>query len=205
MTDRAIVETTEGLQRLIEEQLGPNQVYVGPPIASQVGQRRASLFLFHLEPNKEMRNEPRFVPPPAASPPTARPEAIGALPLDLRYLITVFRTTGIGPGNDPNELQTLGQIVQALHTNPTLTGARLAGQVVRLMPEHYSMEELSRIWGLFPQGAQDYYRTSIVYLASPVFVEATTPEPDRPPVLGYRQESGIAATALRDREELAVL
>jgi hypothetical protein len=169
MTATAVAATTEALRGVIEQALGANQLYIGPPIAAEVGAQRASLLLFHVQPNAELRNEPYFSAPPATGPAIATPGERNALPLDLRYLITVFRTTGLGNAADPNELVTLGQIVQALHANPTLTGARLTDQLVRVTPEPYPMEELSRVWGLFPQ---DHYRTSMVYLASPVFVEA---------------------------------
>lgn len=58
------------------------------------------------------------------------------------------------------------------------------------------MEELSRVWGLFPQGAQDHYRTSIVYLASPVFVEAANPVTEGRPVVRYEGSGGVATNAL---------
>ncbi|SUS04683.1 conserved hypothetical protein [uncultured Defluviicoccus sp.] len=191
MTAFAIAATTDALRGVLEQAIGANQIYVGPPITAQVATRRASLFLFHLEPNVELRNQPRLGAPPPTGPATQAAAELNALPLDLRYLITVFRTTGTGPEADPNELTTLGQIIQALHATSTLTGSRLNDQTVRLMPEHYSMEELSRVWGLFPQGAQDFYRTSIVYLASPVFVEAAT-FPFGPPVVSRTPRMGVS-------------
>ena len=105
----------------------------------------------------------------AAAPPTARASA-NSIPFDLRYLITVFRPTNPGGGGSPVELLRLGQIIQTLHATPVLTGARLPGQTARLTPDPVSMEEISRVWGLFPETA---YQTSVVYLATPVFVDAT--------------------------------
>ena len=107
---------------------------------------------------------------------------LDALPLDLRFLITVF-----GTGQVP--LTTLGQIVRALHADPTLAGQGMKGQVVRVTPEPYPMEELSRVWGLFPQ---DVYRTSVVYLASPVMVEAAA-RPRGRPVQERRQKGGLSS------------
>jgi hypothetical protein len=134
-----------------------------------VGQRRVALFLFHIEPNRELRNTERLTSPPLDAPPDGPLLPLDALPLDLRYLISVFRRADGGGIADPNELTTLGQVIQVLHGAPTLGGALLPGQEVRLTPEPYPMEEMSRVWGLFPQTS---YRTSIVYLATPVFVEA---------------------------------
>ena len=73
---------------------------------------------------------------------------------------------------------TLGKIIRVLHAQPNLSGEILDGQVVRLTPEPYPMEELSRIWGMFQP---DAFRTSVVYLATPVYIE-TDPKPGGPPV-----------------------
>lgn len=188
MTATAIVDTTEALRGVLEQAIGDGEVYVGPPVPNDVGQRRASLFLFHIEPNAELRNAEHFAAPPPTSPAQEPPVRLDALPLDLRYLISVFRTTGDGSASDPNELATLGQIIQALHATSTLTGARLADQVVRVVPEAYPMEELSRVWGLFPD---EHYRTSVVYLASPVFVEVA-PLPAGRRVVERRSPTGLA-------------
>lgn len=169
MTERAVSDVTEALRELMEQAMGAATVYVGAPNRTDVGNHLASLFLFHIEPNADLRNADRFAAPPAIQPADQPVEKRNALPLDLRYLVTVFRRTGEGGAGDPNELTALGQIIQILHTQPTLTGTRVPNQVVRLMLEPYPMEELSRVWGLFPS---DSYRTSVVYLASPVFVEA---------------------------------
>ncbi len=170
MSESAIFNTTEALQVRVAEALGGavGQVHIGAPLRNEVGQNsKVSLFLFHLQVNAELRNEQRYSPPPLG--PAIEPVTLQqALPLDLRFLITVFRVPSL-PESPPNELTTLGQIIQTLHVQPMLSGDSLDGQVVRMTPEPYPMEELSRVWGLFPQ---DVYRTSVVYLASPVFIDA---------------------------------
>ncbi len=192
MTADAILATTEALRTRLEQAVGVGEVYVGPPLANDVGQRRVSVFLFHIEPNRELRNAERLGPPPVA-PPTQTAVVLDALPLDLRYLISVFRTAGGGAAGDPNELAALGQVIQRLHAEPTLTGAILRGQEVRVTPEPYPMEELSRVWGLFPA---DSYRTSVVYLATPIFVEAG-PLVAGPPVQTRRLDPGLSANPPR--------
>lgn len=169
MSAQAIMDTTLALRRRLEGAVGGGSVMIEPPSNSPPAGVQASLFLFHLLPNAELRNSLRLAAPPPEAPATGPAAARDALPLDLRYLVTVFRTTAVpGAGADPSELETLGRIVQVLHEQPTLTGGALADQIVRVTPEPYPMEELSRIWGLFP-GTN--YATSMVYLASPVFVE----------------------------------
>ena len=107
------------------------------------------------------------------------------LPLDLRYVISVFRR----PPNaaDPVELRVLGKLVQALAAQPTYTDPVLPGQTVRLTPEPYPMEEMSRVWGLFPTTP---YQSSIVYLASPVVITFATPTPAAP-VTQRRLRGGV--------------
>ena len=182
MSETAILDTAEALRSRIGLAVeGLNHVHLGPPLRNEVGSAKASLFLFHLVVNRELRNELRLAPPPDFEPATEPGDLRDALPLDLRFLITVF-----GVGQVP--LTTLGQIVQVLQAQPTLSGEGMKGQTVRVSPEPYPMEELSRVWGLFPQ---DVYRTSVVYLASPVIVEGRT-WPVGPPVQQRRHRDGLA-------------
>ncbi|OLT00496.1 hypothetical protein BJF90_34865 [Pseudonocardia sp. CNS-004] len=123
MSADAIARVTVALQnRLASAIAGP--VYVGPPIPDDVGARKAALFLFHVVPNQALRNEPHYVARPSdpAGPLIEAP----ALPLDLRFLVSVFRTAGSGGGgvSDPDELRTLGLIVQTLHERPFIDGTR---------------------------------------------------------------------------------
>lgn len=185
MTAEAIVDTTQALRVRLETAVGANQVYIGPPLTNEVGQRRVALFLFHVEPNRDLRNVEHLIPAPGAPDDPHIPA--NALPLDLRFLISVFRLPA-ADGAVPNELNALGEIIQVLHAEPTLGGGLLRGQQVRLTPEPYPMEELSRVWGLFPQTV---FRTSIVYLASPVFVW-TGPSPRGRPVVRKEERWGLS-------------
>lgn len=188
MSETAFLDTTEALKQRIGLAVGgPAQVRVGPPIRSEVGSAKVSLFLFHTRVNADLRNEIRYGAAPLLEPATTPAERIDALPFDLFFLMTVFRTPDSSVAT-PNELRTLGQIVQVLQASPTLTGEALAGQAVRVTPEPYPMEELSRVWGLFPH---DTYRTSMVYRASPVFVESG-PESAGQPVQDRTQRGGLS-------------
>jgi hypothetical protein len=175
MSADAIARVTAVLQIRLAAAIG-GPVYVGPPVVEDVGSHTLSLFLFHIVPNPALRNERHYVErPDDRTGPLVEAEA---LPLDLRYLVSVFRKAGAGGGGlaDPDELLTLGKAVQALHGQPSV---EVPGQLARVTPEPYTMEELSRVWGLFPQTS---YRTSLVYLLSPVFV-ALDPPPAGPRIL----------------------
>jgi hypothetical protein len=165
MTADAIQRTAEALQSVLASATG-GAVMIGSPEQRPADGPGVSLFLYHLAPNPDLRNEPHHRP--RAGDVTTRTGPVDAVPLDLRFLITVFRTLGGDPAASPTELRTLGAIIQALHATPVLTGARLPGQTVRLTLDPVPVEEMNRVWEMFPQTA---YQLSVVYLASPVFVE----------------------------------
>jgi hypothetical protein len=166
----ALFDTTMALTRRLRDATGLG-VHIGSPLRSEMGQARVALTLIHIQPNAALRNTPVFREPPAGAPITAPAPPVQAVPFDLHYLITCYRspTAGGVAAPEPGELTGLGQIIQRLFTDPILTGSALPGQDVRLSPESYSPEELSRIWALFPE---EPFRTSVVYLATPVFIEA---------------------------------
>lgn len=170
MTADAIALVTAALQARLESAVGVGKVYVGPPVAEDVADRKLALFLVHVVPDPAMRNHAVLVPRAGdADGPLVETDALA---LDLRYLLSVFRSTGAGPGGaaDPDELLTLGAAVRALHERPVIDA--VPGQTVRITPEPCTVEDLSRIWGLMPQAS---YRTSMVYLASPVLVTSDPP------------------------------
>lgn len=172
MTADVIALVTAALQARLESAVGMGKVYVGPPMTEDVADRRLALFLVNVVPDPTMRNHQALVPRPGdADGPLVETDALA---LDLRYLLSAFRSTGAGPGGaaDPDELLTLGAAVQALHERPVIDSSHVPGQTVRITPEPCTVEDLSRIWGLMPQAS---YRTSLVYLASPVLVTSEPP------------------------------
>ena len=62
--------------------------------------------------------------------------------------------------------------MQALQAEPELTGAAVDHETVRVTLEPLTTEEASRIWALFPTAN---YRTSIAYLATPVWIDPPLP------------------------------
>ncbi|WLA69185.1 Pvc16 family protein [Bradyrhizobium diazoefficiens] len=191
MSRDAIYATTIALHDRIDAAIGPGKLYIGPP--KDVGERKASLFLFNVVPNRDLRNVEHFRLPSGGTAPGEPARPVNALPVDLRYLISVARdsSSSSSPTAEPVELQTLGAIMLELHRDPVLqvNPANNDGQqTVRVTPEPYSIEELNRIWGMFPD---DDYRTSVVYLASPVFLEDVPAL--GPPVLSRKLKQGILA------------
>jgi hypothetical protein len=62
----------------------------------------------------------------------------------------------------------LGRAMQALQQVSVLTGPAVDGDQVRLTLEAVTTEELAHVWALFPN---TNYRTSVVYVASPVRID----------------------------------
>lgn len=184
MSADAVAELTLAIRDRIEAAVGASTVHIGPPVGADLTAGESiTLFLFHVEPNRDLRNVDHLVDPPGGS--DGLLAVSEGLPLDLRYVISVFRRP-LGAA-DPVELRVLGQLVQALAAAPTYTDPVLPGRTVRLTPEPYPMEEMSRVWGLFPTTP---YQTSIVYLATPVIITFPTPPPARP-VSTRRLHAGV--------------
>jgi hypothetical protein len=186
MSANAIAQITDAFRARLETAVGPGQVYVGPPVAEDVGNRKLALFLFHVLPNQAMRNEIHYVP--ASTDPEDPFVEANAVPLDLRYLVSAFRSAGTGNSGlaDPDELLNLGAAIQQVHAHPDIDSSEVPHQLARITPEPSTMEDISRVWGLMPQTS---YRTSVVYLVSPVFV-AAAPLLDAPRVLSREYRHG---------------
>jgi len=185
----ALFDTTLALRRRIREATGL-EVHVGSPLRREMGTARVALTLVHIQPNATLRNTPVFRAPPTSAPVTSPGPPIAAIPFDLHFLITCYRPPtpgGVAPP-EPGELISLGQIIRVLHADAILTGSALPGQDVRLSPESHSPEDMNRIWGLFPE---EPFRTSIVYLASPVFIEVGDAALF-PPVQSREMDGGLA-------------
>jgi hypothetical protein len=111
-----------------------------------------------------------------------------SLPLDLYYLVTVGTTPG---GDEEALLETLGSAMQALQLDPELTGPGVGYETVHVSLDPLSTEETSHIWALFPTAN---YRTSIVYVASPVWIDPKVPAIVGAPVVKDSLDVGARVT-----------
>jgi hypothetical protein len=126
-------------------------------------------------PNASLRNREHRVPSDIPPPPVLALR--NSMPLDLYYLITVGTTPG---GSEEKLLETLGGAMQTLQLDPDLTGPAVGYEAVHVTLEPLTTEETSRIWALFPTAN---YRTSIAYIASPVWIDPKLPATIGPPVV----------------------
>jgi hypothetical protein len=168
-----IFQVTVALRKRLEKALAastvPGTVFVGPLDDPDVGNAALILFLYRVVPSQALRNSEHRVPSPASPPPVQVFRS--SLPLDLYFLVTV----GTLPASSEEQLlKALGFTMQFLQADPDLTGPELGHETVHVTLEPLSTEDASRIWALFPTAN---YRTSIAYLASPVWIDPPLPEP----------------------------
>jgi hypothetical protein len=186
MSAAAIFQATKALRLRLEQVAGTGKVFVGPLDDPDGANASLILFLYRIMPNPSLRNGEHRVANHTAHPPVA--VFRNALPLDLYYLLTVGKMSG------PSEeflLRTLGGAMQALQADSELTGIEVGYQTVHVSLDPLSTEDISRIWALFPTAN---YRTSVAYLATPVWIDPEQPEPQAAPVRKDRLDVGAAVT-----------
>lgn len=175
MSADAIFNVTQALTARLENALSaagmPGTVFVGPLDDPDAAGATLILFLYRLMPNATLRNrEHRIL---NTAPPPQIVVHRDSLPLDLYYLVTV----GTRPGQSEEPmLRALGIAMRALQGDPDLTGPVVGHETIHVSLEPLTTDEVSRVWTLFPAAN---YRTSIAYLASPVWID-----PAQPPAVG---------------------
>ncbi|MEA2942708.1 MAG: hypothetical protein QOD09_3237 [Bradyrhizobium sp.] len=163
MNADAIQRVSTAISDRLKLALGPPaNVFVGPPDDDQADQANIVVFPYRLVANQSLRNTERVLPPASADPHGEPTVYQSSLPLDIFYLLA--------PGIATSEPQFwLGKAIQELQRDPNLVGDAVDGDTIRLSLEPATTDELSHIWALFPN---KNYRTSVVYLASPVWIDS---------------------------------
>jgi len=132
-------------------------------------------------PNPSLRNREHRV----ESPDPKEPDVFqNSIPLDLYFLVTVGTTQG---ASEETPLRALGFVIQQLQVDPELTGPGLRYETVRVTLEPLTTEEASRIWALFPTAN---YRTSVAYLATPIWIDPPSVSPMAERVVDDRLRTG---------------
>jgi hypothetical protein len=175
MSADAIFNVTQALTQRLNTALAasgvPGTVFVGPLDDPDATGAALILFLYRLMPNASLRNREHRIVNPAAPPAVIVHR--DSLPLDLYYLITV----GTRPGaSEEPMLRALGFAMRELQSSPDLTGPGVGHETIHVSLEPLTTEEVSRVWALFPAAN---YRTSIAYVASPIWID-----PAQPPAVG---------------------
>jgi hypothetical protein len=186
----AILLVTEALRGRLASALGkpdaPETVFVGPLDDPDASTAPLTLFLYRVVPNASLRNREHRVP--TGKVPQVVDVFQNALPLDLYYLLTVGKKT-LGASTEI-PLGALGAAMQALQADPDLIGPAVNYETVRVTLEPLTTEEASRIWALFPTAN---YRTSVAYLATPVWIDPPQAPPAAAPVTEDQLSAGSKA------------
>jgi hypothetical protein len=199
MSADAIFRVTQVLRTRLQQALvaagDPGSVFVGPLDDADAQGASLILFLYRMVPNPSLRNSEHRVPSPLPPPPYLVHR--DSLPLDLYYLVTVGSRAG---ASEEPLLRVLGFAIQAMQGEPDLPGSivtpgglriSLEPDVVRVTFEPLSTDEVSRIWALFPTAN---YRTSVAYLASPVWIDPPATALPAARVVHDRLRAGQRAT-----------
>lgn len=148
----------------------------------------ASLYLFHLDIDKHLRNQ-RPLPDPEAADLFHPPP----LPLQLRYLFTP-----VAPDEATNQLL-LGRVLQHFHDVPVLESfagtpigdsGGAAGPGLRVRHEMLSMEQLAQLWNAF---------STPLRVTLPLLVEIAAVDSGRPAIRVRRSEALVAAAGRMQR------
>ena len=189
MSAEAIRMTTQAMRARLEAALvdaGGGTVFVGPLDDPNAKGASLILFLYRIAANPSLRNHEHVVV--SATPP---PEVIvyrTALPLCLHYLVTIGSREDVAD-EDPL-LSVLGYAMQALNDDTKLTGVKVGNETVEVSFDPLSTEEMSRVWTLFPTAN---YRTSVAYVATPVWIDPKLPPVGAGRVLAQRLGAGVRA------------
>ena len=151
------------LQKRLETAVNPAlTVHVGPLDDQDASSADLVLFLYRLAINPDLRNAGHLAPPKGA---VAGVFYEDSIPFDLHFVLSASPSRR---GQDIEGLAMLGAAVQALFGTPDLTAAGFPEETMRLSLESVATDELGRIWSLFPT---INYRTSILFLATPVWID----------------------------------
>ncbi|HYG80277.1 MAG TPA: DUF4255 domain-containing protein [Pyrinomonadaceae bacterium] len=169
----AIRDVGETLIELLRSRLSafipnPDQIALVSPAEAGLSGARLTLFLYSIGPTPELRNELEI-------PGNTIDDEPVSLPLDLYYLLTAF-----SPPQDPTSRSLdsqllLGQAMRVFFENGTLSGSMLRGALpldeeLRLSLQPMSIEDLTRIWSVFPE---TILTASVSYLVTPARLRST--------------------------------
>lgn len=170
MKGDALLKISKAIVDRVQEALpSPEKIAIAAPFDRGVD-ATLLLFPYKILVNGSLRNTERTL-----TPGTDGSIAVveNALPLDVTYLLTV-KGLGADQAMSADSLASLGAALRALQVDPLFSGPALDGDTVRISMEAPGAEELSRIWALFPTAN---YRTSIVFVASPVWLDTEVTKP----------------------------
>jgi Pvc16 N-terminal domain len=154
------------LQSALNDSMGMPQgtftAFIGPPDIKN-DDDELILFLMRVTPSAEHRNAERIRRWPTQADPPRRIDM--AVAMDLHFLATAGSPQNTTASDG---LRRLGFAIQAIESASPISVPSAFQDAVWLSIEPLSTDELSRIWGLFPNFN---CRTAFVFCASPVWID----------------------------------
>lgn len=180
------VETLRDVSRTLLDLLKTNLTDVAGRIAlaspKSAGANLLTLFLYKVTENPDLKNAERLVSQPNGS----LVERRAPLSLDAYYLLTAHA----GEPPDPLEAhRALSRAMRVFYDNGILQGSLLraddpstgltADSVLRVTLNPITMEDMTRIWSVFPDMP---YEISVTYFVTPVAIDSAREETGAPVV-----------------------
>ncbi len=178
MQGNAIQLVGEEIRKRLTAAVPTIKVYFGPLDSGTMGDAELVLFPYRINANADLRNREHETLPDADD--QDRPRIYDdALPLDVHYLLS---PTPAKPAGDWQGPEILGRAMQVLNAAANV-GIIVEGEIVHLSLDSTTAEEMGRIWAFFPA---INYRTAVVYLATPVWIDPPVARLTGAPVVGER-------------------
>lgn len=193
------VETLRDVSRTLVDLLKTNLTDVAGRIAlaspKNAGTNLLTLFLYKVTENPDLKNAERIV----VSQPDGRVvERRAPLSLDTYYLLTAHA------GEPPDLLEAhraLSRAMRVFYDNGILRGSLLraddpstgltADSILRVSLNPISMEDMTRVWSVFPDTP---YEISVTYLVTPVAIDSTQEATGAPVVDQIHEQGNRGAT-----------
>ena len=183
----SITDVSQSLLDLLKLEFGAStKIALESP--KNAGANLLTLFLYRVLESAEWKNAE---PATATRPDGTMIQRHPPLTLDAHYMLTAH-------GDQLEAHKALGRAMRLLHDNSVLHGSRLrhlgsgdsgltADSVVRITLNPISMEDMTRIWSVFPDTP---YELSVTYLVTPVVIgsersDAGAPVVDRTGEFGH--------------------
>ena len=178
MSYRTVAAVSETLIELLRDNVGipPGEIVLSSPGELQE-QARLTLFLYSIVENPYLKNDERRML-------NSRQTQFAPLSLDIYYLLTSHEVEA--PNSDPilDAHEMLGNAMRIFYDNGIISGSLLKGTLEDPAPEEnvdenpelrltlnpITVEDLTRIWSVFPNKS---YRISVSYLVTPARIVST--------------------------------
>lgn len=187
--DETICDVSATLLQLLKGSLGATNVALSSPKNAST---LLSLFLYKVMENPYLKNDERRVLPPGSDGKLVEQEP--PLMVDLYYLLTAHHSTDLIEAH-----RALGRAMRVFYDNAILRGSALqatpnrgltADTTLRITLNPISMEDMTRIWSVFPD---TQYEISVTYLVTPVPIESARTLGTAPVVDQIHHQGHLAA------------